>query len=740
MRLSSALDAISIPLADAELLERPLPLARESRPPSHLDDPVLDQWLTDLAADVNADSLFASVTTLASYNRYTRWTSNDDAATWIRNRFQSYGLDSAYFHPFTATGSGWSRTANNVIGVKVGSVYPDSIVLIGGHMDATSQSPAQGAPGADDNASGTAGVIEAVRLLSPYQFSHTLMFVAFNGEEQGLQGSDVLATQMAAAGRDITAVLNMDMIGYYDPAGDDLWLEGFYSGNNSIWLTDVLWDNCLQFTDLAPYLYPSNGWGSDHESFHDAGYPAVLTIENEYDSYACYHQLCDLPANITPDFLRKMSVVNIVSGAELALPLGTGSISGTVTLEDTQDYSDVLVRVVGGSAATTTAANGTYLLTNLLAGNYDLSYSRPGWISDTLTSIMVQDDQETPGHNIFLNAATPGSISGMITLSGGGGIVTDAIVYVEETIAFPNEAGSYLLNPLFSGQHVVTAALDNYALTSTVVTLGDGQNLTGVNLTLYPLWDLEASNYGLNNNGTGWGWGTDAVAGSHSPTHVWGTVLGGNYVNCGNYQLDMPPVSLANLDSARLTFWHWYDIEPSGPTMDYDGANVKLAPFGTNDWQVIPPVGGYPQGAGYTCNPIQNEPAYNGTTGGWVQVTFKLYAFIGQTVRIRFHLGSDQGVTDRGWYIDDLALVGWHSAEPTAPDAVNDLSIHPLGTAIQLRWSASSGALTYRIYRAEDNELPFENWTLLAEQAETTYVDDGASALNKAFYAVVAVN
>lgn len=741
LKLPNALDEIPLELSGGEeRLEALAPVPGNHHRPVPLDDPALDAWLAALGANVNADSLFAMVSTLASYNRYTRWASNDNAAAWIRDKLLSYGLDSVYYHGFTASGSGWSRTANNVIGVLNGTTHPDSIVIIGGHMDATSENVSQGAPGADDNATGTAGMIEAARLLSQHPFAYTIMFIAFNGEEQGLQGSAALAQALAAANRHVLGMLNMDMIGYYDPAGADLWLEGFYTGNNSIWLTDVVWDNCLQFTDLTPYLYPSNGWGSDHVSFHNAGFSAVLSIEYEYDSYACYHHLCDLPNQVTAAFLRKMALVNIVSAAELAQPQGTGGIAGTVTLEGTQDYSNVLVRVVNGTTSTMSAANGAYALSNLLAGTYDLAFSRTGWISDTLTSIVVIDGQESTGQDILLNASLPGSISGAVALSGGGGVITDAIVYLDDVLAFPTSGGAYALSPIFSGSHVVTAALDNYALASAVVTLTEGQNLTGVNLTLYPLWDLEASNFGLDNNGSGWAWGTDAVAGAHSPTHVWGTVLGANYVNCGNYRLDMPPVSLAHLDSARLTLWHWYDIEPSGPTVDYDGANVKIAPFGTENWQVLQPVGGYPQGAGYTCNPIQGEPAYNGTSGSWLQATFDLSAYLGQTVEIRFHLGTDQGVTRRGWYLDDLALLGWHSVQPTAPEAVADLTIYPSGDAVQLRWSPSAGATSYRVYRAATSDLPFEEWTLLATQAGTAYTDTGAASLTVAFYLIVAVN
>jgi hypothetical protein len=739
LRLDRSLDE-EIPerVGGEEPLEMRSPIVRESHPILHLDDPNLDEWLQILADQVNADTLFSFVTTLASYNRYTRWTSNDEAAAWILSKFISYGVDSAYYHEFTASGSGWNRTARNVIGVKTGVTYPDSIIMIGGHMDATSQNPSVAAPGAEDNATGTAAAIEAARLFQEYEFSQTIMFVGFNGEEQGLQGSAALASAMAAAGRKIGAVFNLDMIGYYDPADEDLFIEGFYTGVSSVWLMNILEDNCLQFTTLVPYIYGSNGWGSDHLSFHNAGYPAVLSIENEYDSYACYHNTCDLPNQITPSFLRQMALVSIVSTAELARPQGTASISGAVTLEGTSDYSGVMVSVVGGTESAASGANGYYRIEQLLGGTYDLAFAKTGWISDTLPGIVVNAGQETAGQNIFLYEATPGSASGTIALSGGTGNITDAIVYVNEAVSSVGSDGSFMVAPVYAGQYALTAALDNYALASQVITLGNGENLAGVTLTLYPYWDFEASNYGLDNGGTDWGWGTDATAGYHSATHVWGTALGGNYANCTDYRLVMPPVCLANLDSAHLVIWHWYDIEASGPTTDYDGANVNLAPFGTQNWQVIEPVGGYPQGAGYTCNPIQDQPAYNGQTGAWVQAVFNLNSFLGQTIQIRFHMGTDVGVTKRGWYLDDIALVGWPSV--VVPQQVQDLVIVPSGENVQLSWSAAGGATYYKIYRGTEPFQLVESMSLLNTQSETIFVDEGAAGFETAFYVVLAGN
>jgi len=343
---------------------------------------------------------------------------------------------------------------------------------------------------------------------------------------------------------------------------------------------------------------------------------------------------------------------------------------------------------------------------------------------------------------VFSETGSPGSIEGTVTLGGGSGEIMDAIVYVGEDLCHVAANGHYVISPLYLGEHVVTAALDGYALGSQVVTLADGENRLGVDITLDTLWDFEASGYSMDNQGTGWEWGTDAVAGYHSATNVWGTTLGADYTNCGDYRLILPPVCLSHLDSVKLIFWHWHDIEPNGGTQAYDGANVAVAPYeyGPQDWQVVQPFGGYPGSAGYDCNPIQTEPAFAGASGGWVQDTFDLTPFVGQTVSIRFRLGTDVGVTHRGWYIDDVALLAWHSIPGPPPEPVNDLTIFPDGEDVVLAWSAMPGATTYRVYRSTSAGQPVELMELLSEQTGTGYTDDSLSALKTAFYVVTSGN
>ena len=104
---------------------------------------------------------------------------HDLARDNILNHFNSLGLQTS-LHPFTFTAGSTYSGANNVIGVLPGAATPGQLVIIGGHYDSDDN------PGADDNASGTAGVMEAARVMSQYSFDHSLMFVAWDGEEKGL--------------------------------------------------------------------------------------------------------------------------------------------------------------------------------------------------------------------------------------------------------------------------------------------------------------------------------------------------------------------------------------------------------------------------------------------------------------------------------------------------------------------------------------------------------------------------
>ncbi|MEN6344605.1 MAG: M28 family peptidase [Armatimonadia bacterium] len=208
---------------------------------------------------------------------------HDLARTAIYNAFSSFGLTTSleYF-------SHGGYTGYNVVGVWGGTRRPNDIFVVGAHYDSVSN------PGADDNASGVAGVLESARVLSQYDFEATLVFIAFDREEQGLHGSRGYA---AAHSLDqILGMVDLDMIAY-NPATSSHDRVALYKGTGSL-----PGDAALK-TELA-YAINTYGQGlqavdrgaigaSDHQSFQEVGKPACLLIEDSFSSNPYYHTAQD---------------------------------------------------------------------------------------------------------------------------------------------------------------------------------------------------------------------------------------------------------------------------------------------------------------------------------------------------------------------------------------------------------------------------------------------------------------
>ena len=127
------------------------------------------------------------------------------AGDYIYNEFESYGLEVRY-DDWSYSGYTDRKIEGTLDGLDESS---DEIYIICAHYDSVS-----GSPGADDDGSGTAAVLAAARVMSQYQFDHTIRFVAFSGEEQGLLGSHEYVEEAVANADNIIAALNADMIAY----------------------------------------------------------------------------------------------------------------------------------------------------------------------------------------------------------------------------------------------------------------------------------------------------------------------------------------------------------------------------------------------------------------------------------------------------------------------------------------------------------------------------------------------
>jgi hypothetical protein len=206
--------------------------------------------------------------------RYTYAPQNEAAAIWIHSVLSSYGLQVEYFEHEQ------SGLRKNVIATHPGQGDPTKVVYLTGHFDSTSEDPMNHAPGADDNASGTAAFLEAARVLSQYDFEHTIKFAAFNGEEQGLVGSSDYVEHIFGQGEDVIGCFNLDMIAFRgsDPAPPDLMI---YTDAASQPLAQVLHDAAVHYlpSDLEPIIIPEALGASDHGAFWLYGYKAVLGVE-----------------------------------------------------------------------------------------------------------------------------------------------------------------------------------------------------------------------------------------------------------------------------------------------------------------------------------------------------------------------------------------------------------------------------------------------------------------------------
>jgi hypothetical protein len=206
----------------------------------------------------------------------------------------------------------------NVVATKTGTTDPEEIYIICGHYDSISNNPTYLAPGADDNGTGTVGVLEAARILRDYDFEATIRFVCFSREEQGLVGSAAYAQECRAKGDSIVAVLNFDMIGYEDVNPEDL---NIICNTPSIWLGD-------QFEAAAGLYVPqlsinrqlSSHVGSDNSSFWDVGYDGFCGIEDSPLNNPYYHRTTDQIGTIDFDFYVQSVKGAVASLAELARP------------------------------------------------------------------------------------------------------------------------------------------------------------------------------------------------------------------------------------------------------------------------------------------------------------------------------------------------------------------------------------------------------------------------------------
>lgn len=291
---------------------------------------------------ISADSLRSYVASLAGFE--TRHSISDTSSAvkgigaarrWLRQKLQSFSQASGgrlqvYYDDFTTTICGVTAVQRNVVARLPGIATPERQILVSGHYDSrtTERCDGQGfAPGANDDASGTAGVLELARVLSRHQFKATILFVAFTGEEQGLFGSRHYAAAARQRGDNIIAMATNDVIGNIRGGSGTIDSAGVRCFSDDPMNSPHR--QLARYIKLQAEPYVANfavrlilardrpGRGSDHFSFYEQGYAAVRLIEPE-DNLDQQHNPNDLIRFMSFSYHRKAVQVNAAFVASLA--------------------------------------------------------------------------------------------------------------------------------------------------------------------------------------------------------------------------------------------------------------------------------------------------------------------------------------------------------------------------------------------------------------------------------------
>ena len=339
----------------------------DSPPPDH------DPAIQSMVDSVDADRIEADVQTMVDF--HTRHTLSDTtsdergvgaARRWLKAEFERISEDcggclEVQYQKTVVEAGETSRIPSetpvyNVVAIQRGTEHPDRYVLMGGHLDSRVSSimdSTSRAPGANDDASGVAGAVEAARVLSQHEFESSIVYVGYTGEEQGLFGSTHAAETAVEEDWTMAGVLNNDMIGNIEGISgvienttfrvfsqrrppdlhEETWSTRYYGGENDGPSRQLARYVATQAETYVRHLDPiliyrldRFGRGGDQMPFVDRGFPGVRIMET-HENYNRQHQdlrtedgieYGDTIDEVNFDYAEKLTGVNVATMAALA--------------------------------------------------------------------------------------------------------------------------------------------------------------------------------------------------------------------------------------------------------------------------------------------------------------------------------------------------------------------------------------------------------------------------------------
>jgi Zn-dependent M28 family amino/carboxypeptidase len=333
-----------------------------------------NQKIYDIIDAVSSKSIKQDIEKLVSFG--TRHTLSDTlsksrgigaARRWIKSEFDKISdncdgclevfYQKNYFTPKDGDRIVKPVWINNVVAIQRGTTHPNRFIIMSGDIDSRISDPTNytdDSPGANDNASGMAGTIEAARVLSKYSFENSIIYVGLAGEEQGLFGGKGLAKHAKEQGWELIGILNNDMIGnikgvdgVIDNRSFRIFSEPvpaneterarkarrFYGGEVdgisrqlARYVHKTVKHYMPEMNPLMIYRLDRFGRGGHHRPFNDVGYAGIRIME-AHENYVMQHQdiriangiaYGDVISGVDFEYAKKLTAVNAINLASLA--------------------------------------------------------------------------------------------------------------------------------------------------------------------------------------------------------------------------------------------------------------------------------------------------------------------------------------------------------------------------------------------------------------------------------------
>ena len=282
----------------------------------------LDSLIYQMRNLSGEDEVVINGETTSIEHRVSNW-GNNLAAQYIYETLENIGLE--------PTWDLYSMNGVNVYAVQEGSVYPDEYYMICAHYDAVDYYCA------DDNASGSAAVIESARILSSMEFEYSIIYALWDEEEIGLIGSADYAAIAASNGDVIHSVINMDMIAWDGDEDMVAEVHSSYTANSNALSDYIVEIDEIYSLAIEPSVIIPGAGGTDHSSFWNNGYAAVVVSEEYYggDFNPYYHTAQDRIAVLNMDYFHEMSKLCIASLTSFCEPiLNTPTIENEISVRN----------------------------------------------------------------------------------------------------------------------------------------------------------------------------------------------------------------------------------------------------------------------------------------------------------------------------------------------------------------------------------------------------------------------